>query len=73
MLESRDSLKAGLGMENNLYKISNDHISKNALVSRNRAKKWMYGYDKDYDLVVISKDGVIGDIYDINGPKGWDT
>jgi len=69
MLESRDSLKAGLGMENNLYKISNDHISKNALASRNRAKKWRYGYDKDYDLVVISKDGVIGDIYDINGLK----
>ena len=69
MLESRDSLKAGLGMENNLYKISNDHISKNALISRNRAKKWSYGYDKDYDLVVISKDGVIGDIYDINGLK----
>ena len=69
MLESRDSLKAELGMENNLYKISNDHISKNALASRNRAKKWSYGYDKDYDLVVISKDGVIGDIYDINGLK----
>ncbi len=69
MLESRDSLKAELGMENNLYKISNDHISKNALASRNRAKKWRYGYDKDYDLVVISKDGVIGDIYDINGLK----
>jgi hypothetical protein len=69
MLESRDSLKAELGMENNLYKISNDHISKNALSSRNRAKKWSYGYDKDYDLVVISKDGVIGDIYDINGLK----
>ena len=69
MLESRDSLKAELGMENNLYKISNDHISKNALISRNRAKKWRYGYDKDYDLVVISKDGVIGDIYDINGLK----
>jgi hypothetical protein len=69
MLESRDLLKAELGMENNLYKISNDHISKNALASRNRAKKWRYGYDKDYDLVVISKDGVIGDIYDINGLK----
>ena len=69
MLESRDSLKAELEMENNLYKISNDHISKNALASRNRAKKWRYGYDKDYDLVVISKDGVIGDIYDINGLK----
>jgi hypothetical protein len=56
-------------MENNLYKISNDHISKNALNARNRAKKWVYGYDKDYDLIVISKDGTIGDIYDINGLK----
>lgn len=69
MLASRVSLKVGLEMENNLYKISNDHISKNALNARNRAKKWVYGYDKDYDLIVISKDGTIGDIYDINGLK----
>lgn len=69
MLASRVSLKVELGMENNLYKISNDHISKNALNARNRAKKWVYGYDKDYDLIVISKDGTIGDIYDINGLK----
>ena len=60
--------KVGL-VENNLYKISKDHISKNALISRNRAKKWVYGYDKKYDVVVISKDGTIGDIYDINGLK----
>ena len=69
MQGSKALLKVGLNMENNLYKISNSHISKNALVSRNRAKKWRYGYDKKYDLVVISKDGVIGDIYDINGLK----
>ena len=60
--------KVGL-VENNLYKISKDHISKNALISRNRAKKWVYGYDKKYDVVVISKDGTIGDVYDINGLK----
>jgi hypothetical protein len=69
MLASRVSLKVELEMENNLYKISNDHISKNALIARNRANKWVYGYDKDYDLIVISKDGTIGDIYDINGLK----
>lgn len=69
MLASRVLLKVELEMENNLYKISNDHISKNALNARNRAKKWVYGYDKDYDLIVISKDGTIGDIYDINGLK----
>ena len=42
--------KVGL-VENNLYKISKDHISKNALISRNRAKKWVYGYDKKYDVI----------------------
>jgi len=56
-------------MENNLYTISDDHVSRNAIVSRNRAKKWEYGYDKKYDVVVISKDGTIGDIYDISGLK----
>ena len=61
------SLKEGPRMENKLYKISNDYISKNALMSRNRANKWVYGYDEKYDLVVISKDGTIGDIYEING------
>ena len=38
MQGSKALLKVGLNMENNLYKISNSHISKNALVSRNRAK-----------------------------------
>ena len=27
----------------------------------------IYGYDKDYDLIVISKTGRIGDIYFIGG------
>jgi len=34
-----------------------------------RNKKWEYGYDDKYDMVVISKDGTIGDIYEINGLK----
>ena len=31
----------------------------------NKAKKWEYGYNEDYDLIVISKTGEIGEIYEI--------
>jgi len=56
-------------MENSLYKIINDHISKNVISTKNRKKSWDYGYNKDYDIVVISKDGTIGEIYEINSIK----
>ncbi len=35
----------------------------------NKSKKWEYGYNKDYDIVVISKTGQIGDIYLIQNLK----
>ena len=50
-----------------LYKINNDHVNKTARSTKNSAKSWQYGYDRDYDLIIISKDGTIGDIYYING------
>jgi hypothetical protein len=56
-------------MENNLYVILDDYIPKNVLTTKNRHKSWEYGYNKDYDVVVISKDGTIGQIYDINSVK----
>ena len=34
-----------------------------------RQGKFQYGYDKDLDLVIISKDGTIGEIYEIEGIK----
>ena len=52
-----------------LYHLCNDIVNANARASRNRNKLWKYGYDATYDIVVISKDGTIGDIYDINGLK----
>ena len=30
-------------------------------------KNWAYGYDPNHDLVVISKDGTVGDVMEING------
>lgn len=32
-------------------------------------KKFEYGYDEKYDIVVISRDGTVGDIWNINGVK----
>ena len=34
--------------------------------SKNKAKSWKYGYDDKYDMVIISKDGTIGEIYKIS-------
>ena len=56
-------------MENTLYTILDDYIAKNVVITKNRHKSWEYGYNKDYDIVVISKDGTIGDIYEINSIK----
>jgi hypothetical protein len=37
------------------------------LTKKNRAKTWLYGYSEKYDLVVISRNGTIGQIINING------
>ena len=52
-----------------LYKILPDHIKPKILKRNNRYKKWKYGYDQENDIVVISKSGQIGEIYEIQGLK----
>ena len=42
-------------------------VSKSEIESRNRLKKWKYGYDSMLDAVVISKDGTVGDIFNVQG------
>jgi hypothetical protein len=44
-------------------------VTDKALKSKNKAKSFKYGYDEKYDIVVISKDGTVGDIININGLK----
>ena len=49
--------------EQTLYKVIEP--IKNTTVHRlNKGKKWQYGYNKEHDIVVISKTGQIGDIYE---------
>lgn len=62
-------LKEEQDMENKLYSIVTDYVHKTALNTKNSKKSWDYGYNKEYDLIVISKDGTIGEIYEINGLK----
>ena len=54
--------------EQSLYKIIQP-IRSNTIKRLNKSKKWGYGYNKEHDVVVISKTGQIGDIYDIQGLK----
>ena len=51
--------------EQTLYKVLTDYIKPAVIKKNNRLNKWKYGYDKDYDVVVISKTGKIGEIYEI--------
>tara|TARA_R110001592_G_scaffold55234_8_gene168915 strand:+ start:4101 stop:6314 length:2214 start_codon:yes stop_codon:yes gene_type:complete len=54
--------------EQSLLKVI-EPIKKTTLSRLNKGKKWKHGYDKDHDIVVLSKNGVIGEIYDIQGFK----
>jgi hypothetical protein len=55
--------------EQTLYKILPGYITKKTLGQGNRNKKWKYGYDKDNDMVIISKTGKIGEVYEIQNLK----
>jgi len=50
--------------EQNLYSIV-EPIKKTTISRLNKGKKWKYGYNKEHDIVVISKTGQIGEIYEI--------
>ena len=52
-----------------LVKILKDHVKAKVLKNKNKYKKWDYGYNKEYDMVVISKTGEIGEVYEIQNLK----
>jgi len=53
--------------QNNLYSVVKNHIPPTVLANKNNKKSWQYGYDEKYDMIVISKNGTIGEVYNING------
>ena len=48
-----------------LWKEIKDVVNPKILAKNNRFKKWEYGYNSDYDFIVISKTGKIGQIIEI--------
>ena len=52
-----------------LYVIENNIVPTAVLAKKNKAKTWHYGYNEKYDIVVVSKDGTLGEVYNINGLK----
>ena len=50
--------------QQNLWKIV-EPVKLTTIHRRNKAKSWKYGYDKETDIIVISKTGQIEEIYEI--------
>ena len=50
--------------EQSLVKII-EPIKKTTISRLNKGKKWKYGYDKEHDIIIISKTGQIGEVYEI--------
>jgi len=55
--------------QQSLYKVLHDYIKPKILKRNNKYKKWDYGYNVEHDVVVISKTGQIGEVYEIQGLK----
>ena len=55
--------------EQTLVAVLKDYIKPKILKRLNRYKKWDYGYNEEHDVVVISKTGQIGEVYEIQGVK----
>ena len=54
--------------EQTLYKVITP-LKKAKIDRNNRYKKWEYGYNAEFDIVIISKTGEIDEILDIQGLK----
>ena len=61
---NRDSQSEEL---NRLYTVVKGHIPKVVFERKNRNNSWLHGYNDQYDVVILSKTGRIGEIYLING------
>ena len=66
MSQNLKALQKEEAKESNLYSIV-DCIPKKDLDRLNKKKEWSYGYNPEFDVVVISKDGTVGEVYEIQG------
>lgn len=55
------------GQNSIIYSVAKDYIPSGVISTKNRVRSWIYGYNEQYDVVVISKTGQIGEIVNISG------
>lgn len=68
-MEKQNQQEGSQKVAQKLYRVVRDLVPLNVRKSNNTYKAWKYGYHKDYDMVVISKTGEIGQIIEIEGVK----
>ena len=61
--------------QNKIYKVLKNYkkLPNSVMANKNKAKTWKYGYNEKYKLVIISRDGTLGDIYEIKQCNYWIT
>jgi len=57
------------GQNSSLCRVIKDCIPPAVVSNKNRVMSWLYGYNEQYDVVVISKNGKIGEVVEISGLK----
>ena len=55
--------------QNRLHKVITEVVPKTVITNKNKSKTLDYGYNEKYDIVIISKDGTLGEVYDVQGLK----
>ena len=50
-----------------LFQITTEHLESAHVATKNKEKSFKYGFNKDLDCVVISRDGTLGEIYIVQG------
>ena len=55
-----------MSYEQTLVKII-EPVKRTTITRMNRGKKWKYGYNKEHDIIVISKSGTVGEIIEVQG------
>ena len=53
--------------QNNLYTVVKDYIPAHSITKKNSNKSWLYGYNDQHNVIVISKTGQIGDVVNVSG------
>jgi hypothetical protein len=66
MSKNLKALQKEEAKESNIYSVI-DCIPKKDLDRLNKKKEWKYGYNPEFDVIVISKDGTVGQVYEIQG------